>query len=171
MISSWTLTGVAAQYVPSQTMYGEDGEHGDVPIFLAFADATGDVIPSIEYSYNTVYLSPNTFGSTGIPTFNRNSNLGTVNSSTLNNNVSVTNLNVIQNATGGGGTAGAVFGDDAAMIYDAFNVSANFFDPTGAANCFLLNFSTTGGGVGPTITGSVNMLGDGSGNPDPLANS
>ncbi len=168
VISSWTLTGVPAQYVPSETMYGMDGQHGDVPIYLAFVATSGSVIPSIQYSYNAVYLSPDTFGSTGIPTFNRNRNAGAVTSSAINNNVAVANL---QSATMGGGlTASSVMGSDSNTTkYGSFNVTDNFIDPAGAANCFFLGHSATG--ATPTLTGNVNMLGNGFGAPDRLANS
>ena len=54
VLSSWTVTSSKyPAYAASQTMYGEDGEHGDAPIFLSFGTA-GNVIPSIRYAYNTV---------------------------------------------------------------------------------------------------------------------
>ena len=95
VLSSWTVTSSKyPAYAASQTMYGEDGEHGDAPIYLSFGTA-GNVIPSIRYAYNTVMMTPNTFGTTGLPTFSRNSTAGTITTSTINNNVAATNLNIL----------------------------------------------------------------------------
>ena len=59
--------------------------------------------------------------------------------------------------------------DSNTTIYGTFSVTNNFVDPTGAAACFLLGAS--GSGVQPTLTGNVNMLGNGSGTPDSTVNS
>jgi hypothetical protein len=171
VLSSWTITSSKyPAYAASQTMYGEDGEHGDAPIYLSFGTA-GNVIPSILYAYNTVMMTPNTFGTTGLPTFSRNATSGTITTSTINNNVAATNEIILQpNAIGQNLSASSVMGSDSnGAIYGALNVTNNFLDPTGAANCFLLGAS--GSGVQPTLTGNVNMLGNGSGAPDSTVNS
>jgi hypothetical protein len=166
---SGTYTAYPIEYVASEPMFGMDGQHGDVPIYLAYASSGTGVIPSIQYSFNTVYMSPNTFGSTGTPTFNRNGNIGTISSMTINNNISASNPQLT--TMGAGITVSSVMGSDSnsTRFTGPFDVTSNFIDPTGAAACFQLSYNATY--TAPTLTGNVNMLGNGSGAPDPLANS
>lgn len=161
--SSFTLSSGGAnsptQLVPSETMYGETGVHGDTT-FLYFADSLG-VLPVVKYSYNVALMPGQDYGVTGLPTFSRNTPAGVTTLGNLDHNVSVANKSMpaLQKYPG---TAGAVFGDDAAMAWGALNVASNYVDASGAVQCFYLGDS----GPTPVLTGNANLLGNGSGGPD-----
>ncbi len=87
----------------------------------------------------------------------------------IDHNVVVTNSTFLgKHSTYYAGSAGAVIGDNHAMTITNVDISNNFYDPTGAAFCVYPQYRNAPTGLPPT--GNVNLLGNGSGRPDPKAN-
>jgi hypothetical protein len=141
-------------------------EHGD-PQFANFSGA--NVQGYMDISYNTEVLNSNEYGGTSMLTRNQATYSGqTLTNGNFVGNVFISNAAPLLYPAADDATCGSIIAGDAGLNYTNTNMSGNWVDPSG---CFYFSFySAQAGSAVPTVSGNVNLLGNGSGGPDSTFN-
>ncbi len=138
--------------VPSQTLYSNDGVHGDG--FL-YSWSTGT--QSLQAFVNNVFLDDtNEFGSTSWLTPSETTTTATLTSFYLDMNTEITQKSALYGPSNNS-TSSRMVGNNHAINITNVTATRNAMDPTGSFDCWFVVVQATPAGT-QTVTGNINLI-------------